>query len=509
MSHELIRKQLFINSATMAACRAVSAVFPLVIVPFIVVKLGIIGYGTWEALFSAATLCALGQSATVNTMLWQMSNAFGAQDEEKVRRLLQIGVFVTLAQFLIIFPSVWLLHHQLTKLFHVPPTMIAVAAIALPIFGGLMVLNNLNECVGAVISGYQHTGVVTIVQTVSQAANYIISIGCLLAGFGLLSMFIGFSVGFLLTSSVYFVIANRYCPHLRLSPVLPTRQEYQALYGYFSLMLFGSFSAVLRDQKDKLLLASFWSPVWTGYYSIASRLIGFISIMNSFFYVPVLTAAGALNARGDWAGIKRIYADVVSIVVVLVGFMAVVIAGLHDRLVVLWIGKSVPQVDTILSWLVIGNVTAILLTGPGTAVCKGIGRLGIEASYWAIGIGLNIILTITLVMRYGEMGTIAASALSWAFSSMAFLVILHKKIDLPRSVSWRAVRALGVIIGTVILIKYLSALWPASVTRSGALLSIALLTIGALPCYLTLLWVTKVIPLSPETFRTLFGKKAR
>ena len=495
----------------MAACRAVSAVFPIVIVPFIIAKLGIIGYGTWEALLSAATFCAFGQSATVNTMLWQMSNAYGSLDEERIRRLLQIGVFITLVQFLIIFPLVWIFRFQLTQLFNVPKAMITVASIVLPIFGGMMVLNIINECVGAIISGYQRTGVVSIIQTISQAVNYLVSIGGLYAGFGLLSLFIGYTVGIFTTSIANLIIANRLCPHLRLSPVLPTRQECQELWRYFSLMLVGSISAVLRDQKDKLLLTTFWSPVWTGYYSIASRLTGFISIMNSFFYVPALTAAGALNARRNWEGIKRIYSDIVSILVVLVGFMAVVIAGLHNRIVVLWIGNSLPEVGNIITWLVIGNVTAIILTGPGGAICKGIGRIGIEASYWAIGIIINVFLTVVLVIIYNEMGTIAASALSWAISSIAFLFILHNKLDLPKRVSWRAIKSLVAIIGTVIIIRNLSALWPYVGTRTGVAFSIATMMICAFPVFIFLLWAVKAIPLSSEifvkSFRMITGKR--
>jgi O-antigen/teichoic acid export membrane protein len=231
--------------------------------------------------------------------------------------------------------------------------------------------------------------------------------------------------------------------------------------------------------------------------------------MNNFFYVPVMTAVGALNAKNDWDSINRIYSNTIGIVAVLVGFVAVVIAGLHERLLVLWIGRDIPEVGIIISWLVFGNITAILLTGPGSAICKGIGRMGMEASYWGIGIFFNIILTFALIKTYGAMGSIAASSLSWAVSSTFFLWFLHKNVDLPWRISFRSVKVLLIILASVVLVRYLSTYWPNSVKRIDALWQTSLLGLVTFVGYLAMLLAVKIIPLSLDPIYFLLNRKAR
>jgi O-antigen/teichoic acid export membrane protein len=292
-----------------------------------------------------------------------------------------------------------------------------------------------------------------------------------------------------------------------LLPVVPTRQEIKELYGYFSLMVIGTLSGVLRDEKDKLVLTTLFSPRWTAYYSISLRLIGFITLMNSFFYIPVVTAVGALNARGDWESIKRIYSNTIGIVAVTVGFTAVIIAGLHEQLLVLWMGKNIPEVGVILLWLVLGNITAILLVGPGAAICKGIGRLGMEAGFWGIGILINMILTIILIKTYGALGSVAASSLSWAVAAVFFMWFLHRNVALPWRFSFRSIKVLIIVLVSVVLVRIISAHWAIGVNRAETLWVTSLVALVTFVGYQALLVVAKIIPLSVEPFLFLLNRK--
>ena len=195
---------------------------------------------------------------------------------------------------------------------------------------------------------------------------------------------------------------------------------------YSGLVTVGSVAAALRDQTDKVILASLASPAWVAYYGIAARLCGLVMEIISFFYLPILTAVGALNAMGDWDGVRRLYSRLMAIVSSLTGLVVVVVAGLADRLVVLWIGHPIPQV-TILLWLLItGSASAAMLTGPGTAICRGCGRVEIETTYLAFNLVLNLVLTVSLVLLIGPIGTAVATGSTWALSSILFLFVLHK-----------------------------------------------------------------------------------
>ena len=63
------------------------------------------------------------------------------------------------------------------------------------------------------------------------------------------------------------------------------------------------------------------------------------------------------------------------------GAFVVLVASTYDRLLMIWIGQSIPQVGPILFILLAGNIIAIALTGVGTSLCRGMGKVSIETSY--------------------------------------------------------------------------------------------------------------------------------
>jgi O-antigen/teichoic acid export membrane protein len=94
----------------------------------------------------------------------------------------------------------------------------------------------------------------------------------------------------------------------------------------------------------------------------------------------------------------------------------------------------------VLLWLLItGSAAAAMLTGPGTAICRGSGRVGIETAYLSFNLVLNLVLTVALVLIIGPIGTAVATGTTWAVSSLSFLFVLHNNMDLPTTASRRAV----------------------------------------------------------------------
>ena len=69
-----------------------------------------------------------------------------------------------------------------------------------------------------------------------------------------------------------------------------------------------------------------------------------------------------------------------------------------------------------------------MLTGPGTAICRGVGRVGIETTYLAFNLILNLVLTVSLVLIIGPIGTAVATGTTWAVSSILFLFVLHRNL---------------------------------------------------------------------------------
>jgi O-antigen/teichoic acid export membrane protein len=277
------------------------------------------------------------------------------------------------------------------------------------------------------------------------------------------------------------------------------------LARYAGLMGVGSVAAALRDQTDKIVLASLASPSWVAYYGIAARLCSLVMEVISFFYVPILTAAGALNAMGQWEGVRRLYTRLMATVSTATGLVVIVVAGLADRLVVLWLGRPIPEVTLLLWLLMTGTASAAILTGPGTAICRGCGRVGVETTYLMLNLVLNLVLTIALVLLIGPIGTAVATGTTWAVSSIVFLVVLHCALDLPVEASRRAAGTALVAAGVAAALYWTSGVLGLPVDRHDAFVSVAWLGAASAFVYVALLTSLRLVSLTEVygSFRSL------
>jgi peptidoglycan biosynthesis protein MviN/MurJ (putative lipid II flippase) len=147
----------------------------------------------------------------------------------------------------------------------------------------------------------------------------------------------------------------------------------------------------------------------------------------------------------------------------------------------------------LLGLLLCGYAPAVILTGAGTCICKGIGRIEIETVYVAISLILNIGLTIILVQSVGPTGTVIATALSWAIGSVFFAFYLHRHLALEVEATLRAAKACIAIIAAILLIRYCGPyLIPAD--RIAAFRSLVTFFPVAVILYVSALLLTGVVP---------------
>ena len=489
-----IRKRLFKNSGLIMGCRVVTASTSLLAVPFMVSKLGIDGYGTWEAIMAISMICSIFQQSVIGTLLWKVSQAHGVSDHVTIKRMMRLGATAIILIAILITPIVWNLSTGLAHFFHVPKRFVPESITVIPFVVGATILFGLNDVMGTSISGSQRTGTVTIIQAISLVVNYLTAITCILQGFGLKGLMIGMMTGAIVSSFFYAYQSNKICHGLSLIPALPTLEELSQMIRYAGLLFIGFSSTALRDQTDKLVLARYATQTWVGNDGIAGRLAALVMETARFFYFPLLTAVGAMHAADNWEGVQRIYANMITLVGLIAGSVTIIVAGLHERVVMLWMGKPYPQTGIMILILLTGNAFAVILTGPGTAICRAIGKVWVETSYVIINLVGNILLTIALVSWLGPIGTVIASGSTWAVSAVAFTYFLGRVVDLPQAATSNARRFMALVVACSALTYYVSSVLPPSHNRLQALGSLAILGFLSTTIYVGLAMLTGLVP---------------
>ncbi|MDR3691620.1 MAG: polysaccharide biosynthesis C-terminal domain-containing protein [Fimbriimonas sp.] len=495
-----LRRRLFQNSGLIMGCRVVTATTSLIAVPFITSKLRIEGFGIWELMTAIASLCAMFQTSVNGTLLWKISQAHGTDDYATIRRMIRIGVLSILVFLLVLGSGVWMIRYPLIHGLHIKAQYASQVAWVFPSVVCVTVLGGINDTMGSAISGCQRSGVVTVIQAIALVVNYVTAIILIRLNYAYEGLLIGLSAGTLVASVLYFRTAYKLCGGISLVPTTPTVVELKSMARYGFFLIIGSCSQALRDQTDKLVLARFASTTWVGYYGIAARLAVLVMEVSRFFYSPLLTAAGSMHAAKNWVGVQRLYANMIVLVAAAAGIVTVIVAGLHDRLMFMWLGYSRPQVALIVLILLTGNASAVILTGPGTAICRAIGKVWVETAYVVINLVGNLVLTIVLVMTIGPLGTVIASGSTWAVSAVAFTFILPRLVDLPNESTAKARWFLFVVAICSVVTYYGSQLVAKPTSRMDATIGFFILGTLAAALYLGIATAVGLIP------KSIYGK---
>lgn len=484
---QAVLSQLFKNSAIGLVCRIISAGLALCVVPFMISHVGVAGFGMWETIVSLVSILYFMQSVMSGTLLWWMSHAYGKGDVVALQRASGIGLTYICVVALVAIPAAYLAREALLPLFQAPPAERDEIARILPVFVTVYALGGGTEILAALAGASQRMGQALIVQTLARLGQYTIACTGLVAGYGLRSMVAGHIVGNVICGLLLARFLRRLYPTLHFFPLLPTQSEIMALYRYVGFMTIGSVATVVREQSDKLILAAFASPVWVGYYAIATRLAALLLDFHRFFYPHFLTASGALAARDDWDGLRRLYLRVTNSVAICTGIMYILIIGGYDRLLVAWLGSSPPEVSSILFLLVLANSASVLLTGPALALCRGIGRVRTETTYLLASLGLNLAGTILLVSLIGPMGTVYATAGTSLVCGILFAWQFHRNIPVPVEGLRHAVYAYSIAMLIAGMVRAFFMFFPAPADRSAALVSFAAVVLPACMLYMAAL----------------------
>ena len=442
-----------------------------------------------------ASLVTVFQSVLSGTLIWKMSMAYGSGNRSALQRLAGFGLEFVGAFALLICPIAWLMRHTLVELSGIPGPYKATAALVVPWLITQTILGGVGDTFGAILTAHQRAGIMTLIQTGALLANSTLVICGLLHGWKIWSLLLGNTAGMLITLGGLYLAARVVAGSPTLRFGLPTWPETRPLIKYGAVIALGAVSLALRDTSDKVVLASLGNSTWTAWFGLAARLANLVLTVCSFFYVPLIAATAALHAQGDWPAVRRLYDNAMLAMPLVTGCFAVLIASSYQPLLVAWIGHPVPEVGPLLFILLTGNVIAIVLTGAGSSVCKGVGRPDIEAAYIVVCIVFNLALKFCLLRLLGPIGTVVSSAASWAIGSVVFAILLHRTLDLPRA-TFRAAAMIPAMAAATLIAHVITPAFPPAITRLHAFGEVVVVGTVGVASYVVLLLVFQIVPMS-------------
>ncbi len=384
---------------------------------------GLISLG-YAAMMIATTLSLVGLPAGIQRYV---SFYKGKGDKKRIKGTifgaLKISFPLSLFfAFLFFSYADWISIH----VFHSPELtpVLRIFAIAIPFS---VLTNNLIS----VTIGFQDIRYRVYANDLFQNVFKLAAIVALLAlGFGVIGAAWGWAVAIILTPFLAFYFLEK-----KVFPIVNAKVKAisidKELFSFSWPLIFTTVAGMVMGWMDTLMLGYFLSASAVGIYNAALPTAGLLTAATKSIAVLFIPVASELYARNRKDELKSIYNVVTkwTLSIALPGFL--LMALFSESIITIMFGAEYVGGATALSILAFAFFLASVL-GHANYVLQTYGRTRIIMKGYFIGAGVNFILNLLLIPRYGINGAAIATGFSYALMGVLYLFsVWHLEKMLP------------------------------------------------------------------------------
>ena len=454
--------------------------------PFVLSGLGLPRFGLYVLALTIADFLATVDGGLYASAARYFAVYGGRGDRRSATRLLCTLVLIAVVACAVLFSVLYLSAGSLLSLFEVPADLRAEGAFLVQVLALVVGVGLVRGILMAVLNADSRFALTSVTMSLAYVIYAVGVVLTLLGDHGLYGMAVtllaqaGFSVVVLLLPVLRYVDRQ----HLGLQ----SRSEVRQFVGFAGQAQVAGLSELVNTQADALIIGGFLDVRRVALYSVGATFAGQLRRFPTNALAPsaarlgsVFGAHGLQAATDEFGRLQRGWVQVCT------GWMAVGAAAAWFG-VTAWLGPDFGISATIAVVLVLGGLvrlwTALLLF-----YCQTIGRPDIEARYGVVTVVLNLALTAALILPFGLMGVVIATALAQAGGSAYLLRAAHSRIEVDVPTFWphvpwtAAVVAAVVVVGGQLLVRPLGVGGPIGLLLAGfaaapGLLVYAVLVLG-------------------------------
>lgn len=405
-------RQIAINAVSQWTVTTVSAVLGLVLVPFLIAKLGQDGYGLIAVVLAIAGVCTLADLGISGALGRQLAESLARKDEGKYRELLSTALALHLALGLIASSTVFLLAPQLARSFGLPQSLYHIGVFLLKTYGAAHVLFTfLMPSAKAVLASHNRfdkSSQIDAVRRLCDAAGLFLVLASTNAGI------VGWAVVCITTDVVSVVLlwraAAKVHTGLRIGIAMigsSGLRELFALGCQFSVL---QLSGQISTHANPFILTTCLGPASVALYRPPTQIL-------SVLYSVVMTVSGQLHPLATKAHVEGDKRDLIAILsrgtkyAMLMGAVScAILIPFAQPLCKIWLSKGLgDQYMVCTAVLTIQTITQLCAFAGGTqwAVLLGMKRTAF-AAYARMVLALLNIVSSWILVKYTSLGVLGA-----------------------------------------------------------------------------------------------------
>jgi Na+-driven multidrug efflux pump len=383
----------------------------LVMVPFVVHRVGVRLYGFWLASGEILAYAAMADLGVVGILPWLIAQADGRGDRDELRRLMSNGAAAAAVVAVVYSVLVATLWHVLPSVLRLGPDERAAVAGPLALIATISAVLIPLRIFSATVSGLQDVKFSGLISAVAWAVDLILTVILLLRGYRLYALAAAAAVPSGLASVAAIIRLRSIAPDLLRGWPRPTAASVATLFRESVGTWFSQWGWRLTSASDGIIVATLGMPAAVTILACTSKLGSMLMQMS---WVPGDSGLiGLANLHGENQP-DRLRAAVLALTRVylaLAGAGVCIVLAANPAFVGRWVGPNLfagARVNAVLAAsviaLTIGHVFTVV-----TSVLGGRMRAGLAT----IGAGVaQVTLAFVLGRRFGLAGVVAASVLA-------------------------------------------------------------------------------------------------
>jgi len=401
----------------------------LILIPYIIKHIGVDRFGIWVIVGVLTTYFGLLDFGIKTSFVKYIAEYYTKKETEKINQVVSTGfVFYALLAVLISFIG-FLVIDSILRFFNIPLHLYQEARFVFLLGIIIFVVSNAFSPFGAIQEGLQRMDISNRIAIILSLPSIIGTIFFLEMGYGLSGLIVNNALILILTIIVNVAIAHKILKGLRFDPFLFSKKMFRKLFlfGYkLQITVIGSW---IQGQLDKILLASFLNVGYVTYYAVASNLSAKIREIPVLLTSAILPAASELDAKSDTALLNNLYFRSMKYTTLVILPLTAVVILLAKPFISLWLGGGFERSVLTLQILMVGFFFNIM-TAPGAFILNGLGKP--QYAMWGavIAVIINLVLSISLVIKIGYFGVVIGTTTSLTVSAIYFILKLHQVMNL-------------------------------------------------------------------------------
>ncbi len=410
----------------------VQLLISLLLIPFIIHRIGMEQFGIWVLLeVIVIYLSLLDISGIGGAFVKYIAEYHAQKDFKKCNQVVNLGWAYYTVFWIIMALLVFLLKKPILGLFDFPSDLSSTISV---VFLGILLISFIRGSFAvfrSVLLGVQRMDITNIIAMLASLVNAAGVILLLSLGFGLKGLVMSGLIAAVFTVILQTVFAYRSLPQLKFRPLSLSKDIFKKTFIYGINIRIASIAELINTHVDKIFLGYFLNTMLVGSYALGAKLARIARSFPEQLLPAILPASSQLHALEDKNNLQKLYHRGSKYLGLLTFPLAFFIIANASLIIILWMGnRSFPgYTESVLALQVLSvGYVFVLLVSMGRLIARGMGIPQHEMRSSVIIVVLNISLSIILIIKLGFIGALLGTTLAGIIGSSYFFYSFNRRI---------------------------------------------------------------------------------